>query len=142
MTRMRDVLGFLVFGLIVFFVVGETVGWNVGVAGQTPVWVYKRDGTASAQRRTITRGDMPVEVEGRVRDGQVDVTVVFEDRGSFQTNRAPDPASVVFEESFRSGQRIAIDEVFEEGRGSYLVELRFHGATGVFRVRMPTGTEL
>jgi hypothetical protein len=139
---MRDLLGFVLFGLIVFFVVGETIGWNVGVAGQTPVWVYKRDGQVSAERRTVRRDDMPVEIRGRVRNGEVEVRVVFEDTGSFQTNRAPDPPRMVFEETYRNGQRIALDRTFDEGGGEYVVELRFRNATGMFQIGMPGGTDL
>lgn len=142
MSAMRDFLGFLVFGLIVFFVVGETVGWNVGIAGQTPVLVYKRDGSALASRRTVMSDAMPVTVEGRVRDGDVVLRVVYEDTGSFQTNQAGEPPELVFEETYRRGQRIAVDEVFEEGRGVYRVELTFRAATGVFRVGLPDGSEL
>lgn len=142
MATMRDFLGFLVFGLIVFFVVGETVGWNVGIAGQTPVLVYKRDGSALASRRTVMSSGVPVTVEGRVRDGDVVLRVVYEDTGSFQTNRAGEPPELVFEETYRRGQRIAVDEVFEEGRGIYRVELTFRAATGVFRVGLPDGSEL
>lgn len=142
MATMRDFLGFLVFGLIVFFVVGETVGWNVGIAGQTPVLVYKRDGSSLASRRTVMGSGVPVTVEGRVRDGDVVLRVVYEDTGSFQTNRGGEPPELVFEETYRRGQRIAVDEVFEEGRGLYRVELTFRAATGVFRVGLPDGSEL
>jgi hypothetical protein len=139
---MRDLLGFALFGLIVFFVVGETIGWNVGFAGQTPVFVYKRDGGVAAERRTLTRDDMPVEVSGRVRNGEVEVRVVYQDTGSFQTNRAADPPETLFEETFRDGQRIALDRTFAEGGGEYVVELRFRNATGVYRIGVPGGTDL
>lgn len=139
---MRDLLIFLALAAAAFFVVGETIGWQLGVAGQTPVYVYKKDGDAQAQRRTIRRSDMPIQVSGRVRDGAVTVSVVFEDRGSFQSNREPDPADVLFEERFLSGERIAIDTTVSEGNGTYVVRLQFDGATGLFRVPMPNSAEL
>lgn len=139
---MRDLIGFLVFGLIVFFVVGETVGWTLGVPGQTPVFVYKRDGGVVAERRTVQRTSMPVSVEGRVRDGEVVVRVIYEDTGSFQTNQAGRPPVLVFEETYRRGQRIAVNDVFDEGRGEYRIELSFRDASGTFRVGVPNGSEL
>jgi len=139
---MREFLGFVLFAAIVFFAVGETVGWNVGVAGSTPVLVYKRDGGASTARRTVQRDAMPVEVAGRVRDGQVRVQIVYQDTGSFQTNRSAEPPELVFEETYQRGQRIAIDEEFGEGRGEYTIELTFIGATGVFRVTVPDNSQL
>jgi len=139
---MREFLGFVLFAAIVFFAVGETVGWNVGVAGSTPVFVYKRDGGASTARRTIQRDAMPIEVEGRVRDGQVRVQIVYQDTGSFQTNRSAEPPELVFEETYQRGQRIAIDEVFDEGRGEYTIDLTFSGATGLFRVVVPDNSQL
>lgn len=139
---MRDLLIFLALAAAAFFVVGETIGWQLGIAGQTPVYVYKQDGEARAQRRTIRRADMPIRVSGRVRDGAVTVSVIFEDRGSFQANREPDPADVVLEERFLTGQMIAIDEVLSEGNGTYVVRLQFDVATGLFRVPMPNSAEL
>lgn len=139
---MRDLIGFVVFGLIVFFVVGETVGWNVGLAGQTPVFVYKRDGAAVAERRTRSRSDMPVEVSGRVRNGEVEVRVIYQDTGSFQTNQVGEPPVQIFNEAYREGQRIALDRTFERGQGEYRLELIFRNGTGVFRIDLPGNTDL
>jgi hypothetical protein len=139
---MRDLIGFVVFGLIVFFVVGETVGWNVGFAGQTPVFVYKRDGEAVAERRTRNRSDMPVAIDGRVRNGEVEVRIVYQDTGSFQTNEGAEPPVQIFDETYREGQRIALDRTFDQGRGEYRVELIFRNGTGVFRIDLPGNTEL
>lgn len=139
---MRDFLIFVVVVVIAFFAIGETVGWQVGIPGQTPVYVYKKDGAASAERRTIRRNDMPISLSGLVRDGSVHVRVVYQDLGSFQTNRQARPAEVLYEETFREGQSIALERLFDEGAGEYRLELGFTGATGLFRMPMPTNSEL
>lgn len=139
---MREFLGFVIFLVIVFFVVGETVGWNVGVPGSTPVGVYKRTGQVAAERQTVRRDDMPIEISGRVRNGEVDVIVIYQDTGSFQSNRPPEPAETIYEQTFRRGERIALDELFDEGRGDYRVTLRFRDATGIFTIRYPQNVDL
>jgi hypothetical protein len=139
---MRELLGFLVFLTIVFFVVGETVGWNVGVAGNTPVGLYKRSGSITAERATVRADSMTIGVEGRVRAGEVEVVIIYQDTGSFQSNRPPEPAETIFERTYRRGERIAIDELFDEGRGDYRVTLRFRDATGLFTVRFPQNVDL
>lgn len=139
---MREFLGFVLFVLIVFFVVGETVGWNVGTLSQTSVFVYKRDGQSVASRDTIRRNDMPLKVSGRVRDGEVEVLVIYQDTGSFQTNRPPRPPETLLRETYVRGQTIAIDDIFDEGQGRYTVELRFRNASGTFSARFPQGVDL
>lgn len=139
---MRELLGFLVFLTIVFFVVGETVGWNVGVAGNTPVGLYKRSGSITAERATVRADQMTIGVSGRVRAGEVEVVIIYQDTGSFQSNRPPEPAETIFERTYRRGERIAIDELFDEGRGDYRVTLRFRDATGLFTVRFPSNVDL
>jgi hypothetical protein len=139
---MRELLGFLVFLTIIFFVVGETVGWNVGVPGATPVGIYKRSGTITAERDTVRANGMDIGVSGRVRNGEVEVVIIYQDTGSFQSNRPPEPAEVIFERTYRRGERIAIDELFDEGRGEYRVTLRFLDATGLFTIRFPPNVEL
>lgn len=139
---MRDFLIFVVIVTIAFFAIGETVGWQLGVPGQTPVYVYKQDGMASATRRTIRRNSMPIEVDGRVRDGSVTVRVVYQDVGSFQTNRQAGAPEVLFEETFEEGRAVSLNQMFEEGAGEYRVELHFSGATGLFRMPMPNSAEL
>lgn len=139
---MRDFLIFLLFLAVIFFVVGEWRGWHVGVPSQSPVMVYKSTSIARATRRTINTDMMPVEISGRVRNGSVTVRVVYTDTGSFQTNTAGRPPKDIFEETYRTGQAIRINEIFDRGRGEYQVVLEFTGATGIFNVDLPTSTEL
>jgi hypothetical protein len=139
---MRDLVGFAIFCTIVFFAVGETVGWNVGFPGSTPVFVYKRDAVATVERRTVTRTDMPVAVSGLVRRGEVEVTVVYQDMGSFQTNRSARPPETVYQETFRLGQRVVVDEVFRRGAGRYEVTLIYRDASGTFRIELPPASQL
>lgn len=139
---MRDFLIFIVLASIVFFGIGEWRGWLVGVPGQTPVYVYKMNATSESTRRTINRTDFRVRVSGKVRDGSVTVRVIYQDPGSFETGRGATRPEEVFEETYRSGDTIALERVFEEGRGDYTVRLEFDGATGLFRMPMPTQAEL
>lgn len=138
---MREFLGFLLFLAIVFFVVGETVGWNVGVAGSTPIGVYKRSGVVNAEARTVRSDAMQIGIEGRVRAGEVEVLVSYQDDGSFQANRPPEPEETIFEETFRRGQRVAVDQLFDEGPGVYGVRLTFRDATGIFHVNFPPNVD-
>lgn len=139
---MRDFLLFLLFLAVIFFAVGEWRGWHVGVPGQTPVMVYKSTSTARATRRTINTDTMPVGVSGTVRNGEVLVRVVYQDTGSFQTNTPGRNPEDVYEEAFRAGQSIRLNEQFDEGRGQYQVVLEFRDATGIFHVDLPTSSEL
>lgn len=139
---MRDFLLFILFLAVIFFVVGEWRGWHLGVTGQTPIMVYKSTSTASATRRTINTEQMSFTASGRVRNGAVTVRVVYRDIGSFQTMRSPGPPREVFEETYRTGQAIGIDETFERGFGEYQVVIEFDEATGIFNVDLPTSAEL
>ncbi len=48
----------------------------------------------------------------------------------------------VFERTFQQGQRIALNELVDEGRGNYRTELLFENATGVFNLKLPNSSEL
>lgn len=139
---MRDLLGFLLVLAAVFFIVGETRGWYLGVPTQTPVLLYKKDFTAETTRRTVMRDDMPVSFSGQVRRGEVTVTVRYEQPSSFQTGQAGRAPVTLFERSYRQGENIALNEVFDAGGGIYTVEANYQDATGLFRVGMPGGSEL
>ncbi len=139
---MRDLLGFLLILVIVFFVVGELRGWYLGVPTQTPVFVYKKDFSATTTRRTILRTDMPLRFSGNVNRGTVTVSVAYERPESFQTSQGAAPPRVIFERTFTAGQRAFVDEVFTNGGGVYRVTVRYQDATGLFRVQMPGGQDL
>lgn len=139
---MRDLLGFLIFLAAVFFIVGELRGWYLGVPTQTPILVYKMDHVAETSRRTVMREDMPVGFRGEVRRGAVTVSVLHERSQSFQTGRAGSPLTTVFERTYRVGETIAIDELFQLGGGVYTVKVAYQDATGIFRMSLPGGSEL
>ena len=139
---MRDLLIFLVLLAAVFFGVGEWQGWYLGVPTQTPILVYKKDFVAEATRRTRNLDRMPFELRGRVRSGGLTVRVHHQRAASFQAGTAAGRERALFEQSFRAGQIVAIDQVFENGEGIYRVELHFDDASGVFRMEMPDGIDL
>ena len=139
---MRDLLVFCIVLGVVFFGVGEWRGWYLGIASQTPMYVYKKDFTAEATRRTINSDRLPFEVSGSVQQGSVTVAVFYERPFSYQTSAQALPQTKVFEQRFSQGERISLDQVLAEGHGIYSVQLQFEDATGLFRMELPTGAEL
>jgi len=139
---MRDIVIFLLLIVAVFIGIGEWRGWYLGVPGTTPVVVYKMDHRAVTDVRTVTRSDMPIRMEGRVRQGTVTVEVTHERPASFQTGEAALPERVLFEQTFGTGQRIAINEVFAAGRGIYRVRVVYADVSGTFRFTFPRPSEL
>jgi hypothetical protein len=110
---MRDIVIFLLLVVAVFIGIGEWRGWYLGVPGTTPVVLYKMDHRAVTDVRTVTRSDMPIRVEGRVRQGTLTVEVTYERPSSFQTGEAALPERVLYEETFTRGQRVLLNEVFD-----------------------------
>ncbi|HET9027761.1 MAG TPA: hypothetical protein VFN07_09580 [Trueperaceae bacterium] len=139
---MRGFIGFLVIVAIIFFAVGETRGWYLGLPGQTPILVYKKDFTSTTSRRTTQRTDMPVRFTGEVKRGTVEVEVRYQRPESFQTGAAAGPETKIFEATYVKGQRVALDRVFENGGGVYTVIVRYQDATGIFTMTLPGGSEL
>lgn len=139
---MGRLLRFLIVVAIIFFGIGEWQGWYVGVAGQTPLLVYKKDYVAQASRRTVMRNEMPVNITGNVQNGSVTVKIHYERPASIQTSAAALPERVVFERTWNKGQRIALNELVDQGRGNYRTEITFENATGMFNLKLPTSSEL
>jgi hypothetical protein len=139
---MRDLIVFLLILTGIFFAIGEWRGWYLGVPNQTPVYVYKKDHYARVPIRTVTRSDMPIAIDGQVRQGTVRVQILFESPASFQTGAAAVPERVVFEQAFGRGQRVTLDQTFNEGRGIYVIALTFEDASGTFRIRHPVSSQL
>jgi hypothetical protein len=138
----RDIIVFLLILTGIYFAVGEWRGWYVGVPGQTPVVLYKKDHYARTPVRTITRSDMPLAVTGQVRLGSVKVQVFYERPTSFQTMAAGLPERMIYEQTFGRGQRILLNEVFREGPGIYTIAMTYDGASGTFRFVHPRSAEL
>ena len=139
---MRDIIVFLLILTGIFFAVGEWRGWYLGIPNQTPILVYKNDHVARTPIRTVTRDDMPINVSGQVRRGSVRVQVLFESPASIQTSAAAQPQRGIFDQTFTRGQRLALDEVFHEGRGVYTVVMTYADASGTFRINYPVSSQL
>jgi hypothetical protein len=139
---MRDIVIFLLVLAAVFIGVGEWRGWYLGVPGSTPVVVYKMDHRAVSDVRTVTRADMPIAMDGRVRRGTVTVQVTHERPVSFQTGGDALPERVVFEQVYRAGQRVNLNQTFEAGRGIYRVRVTYADVTGTFTFRWPPPSQL
>ena len=139
---MRDLIVFLLLLTALFFGVGEWRGWYLGVPGQTPIFVYKKDFVAEATRQTINTDGLPLTVGGRVRQGSVTVEVLYEQPASFQEGTGAQRSKQVFEQQYQQGQRIAIDERFEEGKGIYTLKLTFEKASATLRVGLPNSAQL
>ena len=141
-ASVKDFLVTCVVLAVIFFAVGEWRGWYLGVASQTPMYVYKKDYVAQATRKTINSDDLPFEVSGNVQQGSVTVAVFYERPFSIQTGAPALPERKVFEQTYSRGERIDLERVVSEGRGVYRVQLRFDDATGLFRMSLPTAAEL
>lgn len=139
---MRQFLVFLVVVGVALFAIGEWRGLYLGILGQTPVVAYKTDHTAQSSRRTINASSLPVNLSGELRDGSLTVRVTYERPTSFQTGAAGQDSQTVFERTYRRGERVALNELIQEGTGNYTVSLDFEQGTGWFRLRLPTGAEL
>lgn len=139
---MRDFLLFLVVLAVVFFAVGETRGWYVGIPSQTPVFVYKRTAVGQATRRALNVESLPVRLTGRVRHGSLTVKVEYQKPSSFQTGAGAGSRRTIFEQTYQQGDPVAINQAFDAGTGDYTVVLQFKDATGLFRLRLPTSNEL
>lgn len=139
---MRDLIIFVLILAGIFFAVGEWRGWYLGIPNQTPVLVYKNDHYARTPIRTVTRSDMPIEISGQVRHGSVRVQVMFESPASFQTGAAAVPERIVFDQTYARGQRVAVNQVFSEGRGIYTIVMTYDDASGTFRFTYPPASQL
>lgn len=141
---MRGILQFLGFCTIVFFVVGHWGGgWFLGVAPQTPIFVYKKDAVTTLERRAINASEFPFRIEGRVREGTLTVRGSYERPTSFQHfQQQPIPERIYFEERFIQGQTVNLSEFLRQGPGIYRVQLSFEDATGMFDVDVPPSSEL
>jgi hypothetical protein len=138
----RDIVIFVLILTGIFFAVGEWRGWYIGIPGQTPVVLYKKDHYARTPVRTVARDDMPLGVSGQVRAGSVKVQVFYERPASFQTNAPGAPERLIYESTFARGQRIVLNDVFREGRGIYTIAMTYDNASGTFRFSHPRSSEL
>lgn len=139
---MRDFLIFVAILAALFFGIGEWQGWYLGIPGQTPVFVYKKDAVGELTRRTVNRNDFPFEVTGTVRRGKVTVEGYYQQGASFQANTPAGSEQRVFKQEYGEGQRIDLQDAMRQGTGYYRIRLVFEDATGLFRVGVPRGSEL
>ena len=134
---------FLLLCIGIFFGVGETRGWSLGVASQTPVFAYKTDADVTAVRRVVNAEEIAFSLSGRVNRGSVKVEAYYEKTASFQKGSAGEDAKLLFEQDFSQGQDIRIDhQLLSEGKGNYRINLLFEGASGLFHLTLPKGAEL
>jgi len=139
---MRGLIAWIVILTIVFFAVGETTGWYLGVPSHTPVFVYKKTASGEATRQTFNTDALPVRISGKVRRGSVEVKVIFQRPESFQSGAQAGPDDTMFDRTYQAGEVVAIDQSFKGGKGDYTVKLQFEDATGLFRLRVPAENEL
>lgn len=140
---MRGFIIFLVIVAGIFFGVGETRGWLVGVVGNTPIFAYKTDGSLSATRRLVNADEFTFGVNGEVQKGSVLVFVTYERPQSFQNQSQRSlPESVEYEQAFRKGETINIEETVGKGKGIYKVRLDFTNGSGKFDITLPSAGQL
>lgn len=139
---MRGLIVWIVILTAVFFVVGETHGWYIGIPSHTPVFVYKMTASGRATRQTFNTDTLPVSLSGKVRHGSVEVKVIFQRPVSIQNNTPAGRDRPLFDHTYQTGETIAIDRAFKGGKGDYTVQLTFDDATGLFRLRLPDTNQL
>ncbi len=139
---MRGLIVWLVILTVVFFAVGETHGWYLGVPSHTPVFVYKMTASGRATRRAINVDAMPIQLHGKVRHGSLEVKVIFRQPQSFQNETQAGSARALLDHTYQAGEVVAIDQDFKGGKGDYTVELDFTDATGLFRLHLPDQNQL
>ncbi|MEJ2668180.1 MAG: hypothetical protein P8Z81_13980 [Deinococcales bacterium] len=139
---MRGLIVWLVILTAVFFIVGRTHGWYLGVPSHTPVFVYRMTADGEATRQTLNVDALPVRLSGRVHHGSVEVKILYQRPESFQGGTQAGSAHSLFEHIYQQGDQIAIDQSFKDGKGDYRVELLFKDATGLFRLVLPDENQL
>ncbi len=141
---MRGSLQLLAVAVVIFFGVGEFLGgWYLGLAPQTPVFVYNNTHTTVVTRRALTEGAFTFSVDGQVRGGTVTVEGLYERPASYQNpGQATLPPRRLFGARFGPGERVKITETLKAGTGVYRVRVTFEEATGLFRVTVPSSSGL
>ena len=139
---MRDLVIFIILLVVIFFGVGEWRGWYLGSPPQTAMFLYKKDYNHEQEWEVRSIDNFPFEFEGKVGRGSVDVQVFYERRKSLQnTNAAILPKRQIFQQQYRVGQIIALDEVFRQGIGQYSVVINFSDASGTFNMTVPSSND-
>lgn len=135
---MRGFLIFIAVVAAVFFGVGQTRGWLVGVVGNTPIFAYNTSASISGMRNALNSEEINFSVEGKVQKGTVVVEATYERPQSFQnqTQKAL-PERTLFTQEFRKGETITVNEVVKGGQGFYRVRLSFNKGSGRFKVTLP-----
>jgi hypothetical protein len=139
---MRDLVIFIVLLVVIFFGVGEWRGWYFGNPPQTAMFLYKKDYVHEQEWEIRSIDNLPFEFKGKVGRGTVDVQVYYERRKSLQDNNAPIiPKRQIFQQEYRVGETIALDEVFRQGIGQYSVLITFSDASGTFNMEVPSAND-
>lgn len=141
---MRGLFQFAIFLAIVFFIVGEFFGgWYLGVAPQTPIFVYKNNHITTIKRQSFSAGEVPFTVKGKLRRGVLTVEGIYERPTSIQhTTRTALPPKIYFSESFRANEPIFLSETIKQGPGIYRLKLIFEDASGTVNVDIPPSSSL
>ncbi len=140
---MKNFIIFLGICALIFFGVGETRGWNVGVLSQTPVFLYSSTSEFEAKRRLNSVRELPFTISGELRSGTVTLRAYYERPESFQnpTGSTLDRRRVL-ERRFLSGEPIDFSEILEGGFGIYSFEVIFEDATGRINLELPDSNNL
>lgn len=141
---MRGSIKTLAIAAIIFFGVGEFLGgWYIGIAGQTPMFLYKNTREITIIRRARTSSELPITLEGSLNQGRVIVEVTYERTASFQNpGQSVIDERRIFQQEYSIGEAVRLNELFREGNGTYRVRLRFEDATGLFRFDIPPDHQL
>ncbi len=133
---MRDnIIALLVF-LGIFFGIGEWQGWNIGLAGNTPTLVYKKDAQVRVVRRVRVDDQLPFTFKGNLSDGDLIIKGFFKTAANFETNAHEGKDKLIFKEEFHKGDKVNIEHILKSGKGVYVIELNYKEATGFFNLKI------
>ena len=104
--------------------------------------LYKQDHNVNVVRDVRFEDELPLELSGRVRNGTVRVEAYFEVPSSFQQGTSGTQPRLIFEQDYREGQTLNINEVLDRGRGRYTVRILYREATGLFELDVPGDNSL
>ncbi len=133
---MRDNIIGLIVLTGVFFGIGEWRGWNIGLAGQTPIFVYKKVAQSRVVRRVRVEDSLPFHLNGQIKNGDLTVKGFFKTAANFETSAREGKEKLLFKQNFVKGQKIDLEKVLRAGKGIYIIELDFHETTGLFNLKV------
>lgn len=133
---MKDNIIGLVVLIGIFFGIGEWQGWNIGMAGHTPVLVYKKDAQVRVIRRVRVDNELPFSFKGTLNNGDLIIKGFYKTPANFEKNTLEGKDKLIFQEEFHKGDKVNIEHILKSGQGIYVIEMDYKEATGFFNLNV------